>query len=97
MRQCPASELAAPDLAIDDVPAIVAGTLCLMSCFAQHPHAAYAERVTENLLRLGDDVALSPELRAVCARLAERWNVLGGIARVHAEHGIAAIDTRALH
>ena len=40
--------------------AIIAGTLCLMSCYAQHPAPAYAGRVADNLLRL----AAAPALQA---------------------------------
>ena len=56
--------------------AILAGTLCLMSCFAQHPLPLYASRIAENLYALADSVNASAEFRAVCARLAQRWRTL---------------------
>lgn len=75
--------------------AVVAGTLCLMSCYAQHPIAAYAARVADNLARLADDAQLTPELRTVCARLAERWSAIGQSGSAAAS-GLA-VDTRPLH
>lgn len=55
--------------------AVIGGTLCLMSCFAQHAHPAYAARIASNLDRLAASPAVSAELRTVCRRLAERWHV----------------------
>lgn len=77
--------------------AVVAGTLCLMSCFAQFPLAAYAERVAANLARLADDAELTPELRTVCTRLAERWKVIVDETRTQAAAGNTTPDTRPLH
>ena len=45
-----------------------------MSCFAQHPLALYARRITDNLSTLAGDGMLSPELRSLCRRLAEQWD-----------------------
>jgi hypothetical protein len=81
----------------DDVPAIVAGTLCLMSCFAQHPLALYARRINDNLERLGRDVELSPELRSVCRRLAEQWDGIAIHADARATSEGAPRDCRPLH
>jgi hypothetical protein len=75
--------------------AVVAGTLCLMSCYAQHPIAAYAARVADNLTRLADDAQLTPELRTVCARLAERWSAI--VQSGSAAASSVAVDTRPLH
>lgn len=55
--------------------AVIGGTLCLMSCFAQHAHPAYAARIASNLEQLAHSPAVSAELRTVCRRLAERWHV----------------------
>jgi len=54
--------------------AVIGGTLCLMSCFAQHAHPAYAARIASNLDRLAASPAVSAELRTVCRRLAGRWH-----------------------
>ncbi|MFO1282571.1 MAG: hypothetical protein U1F51_08885 [Burkholderiales bacterium] len=69
----PVTDAAAP---VDPSPALVAGTLVLMSCYAQHGHSAYASRVVANLSELSGQPMLSAELRSVCARLAERWRHL---------------------
>ena len=57
----------------DRAAAIVAGTLCLMSCFAQHPHPSYAARIAGNLADLATSDEASAEFRTVCDRLAQRW------------------------
>ena len=85
-----------PDAA-DPSAALVAGTLCLMSCFAQHPLAIYAERVAANLARLAAEPLLTPELRTVCRRLGERWDTIGQDARVQATQGRLPDDPRPLH
>jgi hypothetical protein len=61
--------------------ALIAGTLCLMSCYAQHPSPAYAARVADNLLALSGAVLLTPEFRTVCLRMATRWRGLEEDAR----------------
>jgi hypothetical protein len=81
----------------DDAPAIVAGTLCLMSCFAQHPLALYARRINDNLERLGRDAELSPELRSVCRRLAEQWEGIAAHADERATSEGVPPDRRPLH
>jgi hypothetical protein len=95
-RHNPLQHPAAPD-AVTRADAVVAGTLCLMSCFAQFPLAAYAERVAANLAQLAGDAHLTPELRTVCGRLAERWDAIVGDARTQAAAGDAGRDTRPLH
>lgn len=77
--------------------AVLAGTLCLMSCYVQNPAALYAERVTSNLARLATFAGLSPELRTVCKRLSERWEAILRAARQRIERGEAVQDARALH
>ena len=62
--------------------AIVAGTLCLMSCFAQHPHPSYAARIADNLAGLATSDGASAEFRTVCGRLANRWRSLHAEARI---------------
>ena len=83
--------------AADPAAALLAGTLCLMSCYAQHPLALYAERVADNLARLAADPQLTPELRAVCRRLGERWEAIGAEAQALAAVGPAPDDRRPLH
>jgi hypothetical protein len=65
--------------------ALIAGTLCLMSCYAQHASPAYAARVADNLARLAGAIALTPEFRTVCQRMAARWRALEDAARRAAE------------
>lgn len=76
--------------------ALIAGTLCLMSCYVAHPVALYAERVKENLGKLSDLTELSPELRLVCRRLSERWDAIVDDAQRRGAHGAAVRDSRAI-
>ena len=84
----------APDEPLPD--AIIAGTLCLMSCYAQHPAPAYAVRIAENLARLADATTRSAEFRAVCRRMAKRWTALHAEAQRLSERGVAIPDARVL-
>jgi hypothetical protein len=77
--------------------AVIAGTLCLMSCYVQHPVALYAERVADNLNRMAHFTNLSPELRTICRRLADRWEHIRSAAHERAIAGVPACDERALH
>jgi len=56
--------------------ALVAGTLCLMSCHARSPARHHAERIADNLALLADNPAVSPELRSLCRRLSGRWDAI---------------------
>ncbi len=53
--------------------ALVAGTLCLMSCpgSAEAPH--FVRRIVTNLERLSAHPGVTLELRTVCRRLAAQW------------------------
>lgn len=87
-----------PVLPSDERPeAVIAGTLCLMSCYVQHPVPVYAERVAANLDRMTRLPDLSPELRSICLRLSVRWQALrcAADARVVAREEVA--DARRLH
>lgn len=77
--------------------AVIAGTLCLMSCYVQHPVPIYAERVAANLILMAGFATLSPELRTICRRLAERWDSIQNDARGRVDHGEITIDGRAIH
>lgn len=77
--------------------AIIAGTLCLMSCYVQHPVPLYAARVADNLNRMAGAAALTPELRAICRRLAERWEAIRQDAGQRVERGEIVGDQRAFH
>jgi hypothetical protein len=77
--------------------AVIAGTLSLMSCYAQHPIAQYAERVAANLGLMARLPSLSPELRTICRRLAQRWEMIQDDARRRHHAGERAIDVRAVH
>jgi hypothetical protein len=97
-----AADDAADDVADDAAPdesaaAVVAGTLCLMSCFSQHPLPLYAQRVAGNLHRLATNPAMTPELRSVCRRLSCQWDGIADDARRSADLGIPPADLRPLH
>lgn len=77
--------------------AMITATLCLMSCYVQHPAALYANKVMVNLTRMAELASLSPEMRTICARLAARWNTIRREAIERAESGSPAADGRALH
>ena len=77
--------------------AVIAGTLCLMSCYVQHSMPLYAERVAANLAQMAQTVALSAELRTICRRLAERWDAIQADARQRAATGKPTVDSRAFH
>ena len=85
-----------PDVRDDSHPdAVIAGTLCLMSCYAQHPLPAFAARVADNLHRLAGAATLTAEFRAVCRRMAHRWSSIEDEARDRAKAG-ASPDPRTL-
>ena len=77
--------------------AVIAGTLCLMSCYTQHPVAAYADKIAVSLARMTALAALSPELRTICARLARQWDAIRAQAHARASIGETATDERSLH
>lgn len=77
--------------------AVIAGTLCLMSCYVQHPVPLYADRVAANLALMAKAAALSPELRTICRRLAERWDAICADARQRVAAGEPSVDQRAFH
>ena len=77
--------------------AVIAGTLCLMSCYVQHPVALYADRIAANLNQMARFSMLTPELRTICRRLAERWDGIRSGANARARAGERASDDRALH
>ncbi len=58
-----------------DVPieAVVAGTLCLMSCSMQSGSTLYMKKIVDNLDVLASCSSLSCEMRRVCRRLASHW------------------------
>jgi hypothetical protein len=62
--------------------ALLAGTLCLMSCYARQPRAEFGWKIVENLESLSREPGFSAELRTVCSRLAGQWKHVVG-----AEHG----------
>ncbi|MCC6194618.1 MAG: hypothetical protein IT518_09145 [Burkholderiales bacterium] len=85
------------ELTTHDPEAVIAGTLSLMSCYVQHPAAVYAERVADNLARIAQLASLSPEMRTVCRRLAQRWQAIRDEAHARAAAGEAVSDARPLH
>jgi hypothetical protein len=85
-----------PD-SVDCPDAVIAGTLCLMSCYVQHPVAIYAERVAGNLARMARFAELSPEMRTICSRLAQRWQSIRDDAHARVIAGETVTDERPLH
>lgn len=83
--------------ATDRPEAIIAGTLSLMSCYVQHPVAIYADRVADNLARMAQFAGLSPEMRTVCQRLAQRWQAIRDEAHARTCCGEVVSDARPLH
>lgn len=53
--------------------ALLAGTLCLMSCPGSTEAPLYVRRIVANLEKLASHPALTPEMRTVCRRLAGQW------------------------
>ena len=53
--------------------ALLAGTLCLMSCPKSTEAPVYVRRIVSNLEKLAGHPMLSAEMRTVCRRLAAQW------------------------
>jgi hypothetical protein len=53
--------------------ALLAGTLCLMSCPNSKEAPLYVRRIVANLEKLSGHPALSVQMRTVCRRLASQW------------------------
>jgi hypothetical protein len=85
------------DLPPPGADVVLAGTLCLMSCYVQHPAALYAERIARNLALLAGAGDVTPELRTICRRLADRWDGIGQEALRRRAAGEAPKDGRVLH
>jgi hypothetical protein len=97
-RTCGVAKHPATAAATDEgAAAVVAGTLCLMSCFSQHPLPLYAQRVAGNLHRLAANPAMTPELRSVCRRLSCQWDGIADDARRSVDQGMLPADSRPLH
>ena len=60
---------------MEDVPveAVVAGTMCLMSCAMQTGSMMYVRKIVDNLDLLASSANLSGEMRSVCRKLAGHW------------------------
>jgi hypothetical protein len=64
--------------------ALMAGTLCLMSCPNSGEAPVFVRRIVANLEKLAGHPALSAEMRTVCRRLATQWEErLAGVAGSH--------------
>lgn len=65
--------------------ALLAGTLCLMSCPNSTEAPLYVRRIVANLEKLASHPALSAQMRTVCRRLASQWEerLRGGISDGH--------------
>ena len=59
----------------EEVPleAILAGTMCLMSCAMQTGSMMYVKKIVDNLDLLSSSRNLSREMRSVCRKLACHW------------------------
>jgi hypothetical protein len=53
--------------------ALVAGTLCLMSCPRSSGAPLFVRRIVANLERLAAHPQVTREMRTVCRRLAAQW------------------------
>jgi hypothetical protein len=53
--------------------ALVAGTLCLMSCPSSGEAPVFVRRIVANLEKLAAHPCVTPEMRTVCRRLADQW------------------------
>ena len=53
--------------------AILAGTLCLMSCPRAGVAPLFVRRIVANLERLATHPSINAEMRTVCRRLAVQW------------------------
>ena len=62
-----------PNAENTSIEAVVAGTICLMSCSMQSGSKAYVQKIVDNLDILAGCRELSSELRGVCRRLAGHW------------------------
>jgi hypothetical protein len=69
--------------------ALIAGMLCLMSCYVAHPVLLYAERVKENLGKLSDLTELFPSSGSSAAGCRSRWDAIVDDAQRRGEHGAA--------
>jgi len=62
------------DSAVTDDPfALLAGTLCLMSCPNAECAPLFLRRIVCNLECLSEHPEVTGELRTVCRRLAQQW------------------------
>jgi hypothetical protein len=68
-----------------DPLAILAGTLCLMSCPRSGEAPLFVRRIVANLERLAAHPGVNAELRTVCRRLAVQWEER--LARGEEAHG----------
>jgi hypothetical protein len=53
--------------------AVVAGTLCLMSCALQSRPNLYIGKLIDNFNYLANHAAIDPTIRSVCRRMACHW------------------------
>jgi len=67
--------------------ALLAGTLALMTHFAESGCPAGAQRICENLLQLSALPAMPWEFRAALAKLGARWALLEESASTSAGRG----------
>ena len=76
-------------LVVDDpnARALLAGTLALITHFAESRCPQGAERICENLLRLCAMSGVPWEFRAALAKLGARWSLLEEEARTSVDRG----------
>lgn len=76
---------------MDDLQAraLIAGTLALMTSFAETRCPFGAEKIYENLLLLSGRPDMPWELRAALAKLGARWALLGDESRGGAGEQVA--------
>ena len=69
--------------------ALLAGTLCLMSCPNAGRAPLYLRRIVCNLECLSEHPAVTGEMRTVCRRLAQQWE--RQLVNVETGHGPAPV------
>ena len=72
-----------------DPDALVAGTLCLMSCPSSAEVPVFVRRIVANLEKLAAHPRVTLEMRTVCRRLAAQWEQK--LSEGPGEHGQASV------
>ncbi len=69
----------------EQIEPVLAGTLALMTEYAQHPCPLFAEKISSNLGRLAATSFLSTPMRLLCQKLEASWVACTVCSSCHAE------------